>query len=129
MQTMYSLVDGLKILSRVYNIGDRIPQRPRLLRKLSALRRSGQVGTLIQLNKAKTEGKESITEPETVEPYVEEEKWVKPFHHQEMDIPSCHTVESLSKLKMGEIRVIGNSFGVKDNDKSDLINKIIEKQK
>ncbi len=39
-----------------------------------------------------------------------------------------HTYDELISLKMGEIRAIGNKFDVKDNDKRELVDKILKAQ-
>jgi len=61
-------------------------------------------------------------QPATIEATPE----VTPEVTPEADV--TYTKELLSAMKMYELRVIGEQFGVKDNDKSELIEKILEKQ-
>jgi len=52
----------------------------------------------------------------------------EPSKKEPEEVSEKYTKEDLEKLKMSELREIGNKFGASDTKKSELIEEIIEKQ-
>lgn len=57
-----------------------------------------------------------------------EEPKTEPTPDSSSEDPKLYKREDLESLKMGKIRVIGRKYDVKDNDKSELIDKILQAQ-